>query len=50
VINRVFRVFLCRAENSLSLDDLARLTNTRRRKIRSAIKKFGDRMGIVAQE
>jgi len=50
VIDRVFRLFLCRSEHSLSLDDLARLANTRRRKIRAAINKYGDRLGIVAQE
>lgn len=50
VIDRVFRLFLCRTEHSLSLDDLARLANTRRRKIRAAIKKYGDRLGIVARE
>ena len=49
VINRVFRVFLCRPEGSLSLDDLARLTETRRRKIRAAIKRQGDQLGIVAK-
>ena len=49
VINRVFRVFLCRSEGSLSLDDLARLTETRRRKIRAAIKRQGDQLGIVAK-
>jgi hypothetical protein len=50
VINRVFRVFLCRSERSLSLDDLARLTDTRRRKIRAAINKQGDQLGIVAKD
>jgi hypothetical protein len=46
VIYRVFRLFLCRSEHSLSLDDLARLAKTRRRKIRAAIKKHGERLGI----
>lgn len=47
VINRVFRLFLCRAEHSLSLDELTRLAKTRRRKIRAAIEKYGERLGIV---
>lgn len=46
VINRVFRLFLCRPEHSLSLDDLVRLAQTRRRKIRAAIQKYGVRLGI----
>jgi hypothetical protein len=50
VINRVFRVFLCRSERSLSLDDLARLTDTRRRKIRAAIHRHGVELGIVAKD
>jgi hypothetical protein len=47
VIDRVFRLFLCRLENSLTLDDLARLAQTRRRKIRAAIKRQGEPLGIV---
>jgi hypothetical protein len=47
VINRVFRLLLCRPEHSLALDDLARLAKTRRRKIRAAINKHGERLGIV---
>lgn len=47
VINRVFRLFLCRPEHTLSLNDLARLAQTRRRKIRAAIEKHGERLGIV---
>jgi hypothetical protein len=39
-------LFLCRPEHSLSLDDLARLAKTRRRKIRAAIKQHGRRLGI----
>lgn len=46
VINRVFRLFLCRPEHSLSLDDLARLAKTRRRKIKAAIIKHGERLRI----
>jgi hypothetical protein len=47
VINRVFRLFLCRAEHTLSLDDLTPLAKTRRRKIRAAIEKYGEALGIV---
>ena len=46
VINRVLRLFLCRPEQSLSLDLLAHLAKTRRRKIRAAIKKHGAGLGI----
>jgi hypothetical protein len=46
VINRVFRLFLCRPEHTLSLDNLAHLAQTRRRKIRAAIKKHGAGLGI----
>jgi hypothetical protein len=48
VINRLFRLFLCRPEHTLSLDDLVRLAQTRRRKIRAAIVRYGERLGIVA--
>ena len=49
IIQRVFRLFLCRPEHTLSLDDLARLSHThRRRKIRAAIQKHGGRLGIEA--
>jgi len=47
LINRVFRLFLCRPEHSLSLDDLSRLAKTRRRKIRAAINRHGQQLGIV---
>jgi hypothetical protein len=47
VINRVFRLFLCRPEHTLSLDDLTRLAHTRRRKIRAAIDRYGEQLGIV---
>jgi hypothetical protein len=47
VIDRVFRLFLCRPEHTLSLDDLARLGETRRRKVKAAIEKYGERLGIV---
>jgi hypothetical protein len=47
VINRAFRVFLCRPEHTLSLGDLARLTQTRRRKVKAALQKYGERLGIV---
>jgi hypothetical protein len=46
VIDRVFRLFLCRSEHTLSLDDLTRLAGTRRRKIRAAITRYGERLGI----
>jgi len=46
VINRVFRLFLCRPEHSLSLDELTLLAKARRRKIRAAIKKHGEGLGI----
>ncbi len=49
VIHRVFRLLLCRPEHSLSLDDLTRLAKTRRRKIRAAIEKYGEQLGIVVQ-
>jgi hypothetical protein len=49
VIHRVFRLFLCRPEHSLSLDDLTRLAKTRRRKIRAAIEKYGEALGIVVK-
>jgi hypothetical protein len=47
LINRVFRLFICRPEHSLSLDDLSRLAKTRRRKIRAAINRHGQQLGIV---
>jgi hypothetical protein len=47
VINRLFRLFLCRPEHTLSLDDLVRLAQTRRRKIRAAIARYGERLGIA---
>lgn len=47
VINRVFRLLLCCPEQALSLDDLTRLAGTRRRKVRAAIEKYGERLGIV---
>jgi hypothetical protein len=47
VVDRVFRLFLCRYENTLSINDLARLAETRRSKIKTALKKYGDRLGIV---
>jgi hypothetical protein len=47
LINRVFRLFLCRPERSLSLDELAQLAKTRRRKIRATINKHGQQLGIV---
>jgi hypothetical protein len=47
LINRVFRLFLCRPEHSLSLDDLSRLAKTRRRKLRATINKHGQQLGIV---
>jgi hypothetical protein len=47
LINRIFRLFLCRPERSLSLDELAQLAKTRRRKIRAAIGKHGQQLGIV---
>ncbi len=47
VVDRVFRLFLCRPEHTLSLDDLARLAQTRRRKVRAVIEKYGDRLGIL---
>ena len=47
VINRVFRLFICRPEHTLSLDDLARLADTRRRKIRAAVDRYGEKLGIV---
>jgi hypothetical protein len=47
VIERVFRLFLCRAEHTLSLDDLARLAKTRRRKVKAALSRQGGRLGIV---
>jgi hypothetical protein len=47
IVNRVFRLFLCRPEYSLSLDDLTRLAGTRRRKVRSAIQKYGAKLGIL---
>jgi hypothetical protein len=46
IINRVFRLFLCRPEHSLSLNDLVQLAQTRRRKIRAAIEKYGEQLGI----
>jgi hypothetical protein len=46
IIDRVFRLFLCRPERTLSLDNLARLAETRRRKIRAVIEKYGERLGI----
>jgi hypothetical protein len=46
VIERVFRLFLCRPEHTLSLDDLARLGRTRRRKVKAALEKYGGRLGI----
>jgi hypothetical protein len=48
VIDRVFRLFLCRAEHTLSLDGLTRLAHTRRRKVKAALEKHGERLGIVA--
>jgi hypothetical protein len=48
VIDRVFRLLLCRPEHTLSLGDLARLGKMRRRKVRAAIEKYGARLGIVA--
>jgi hypothetical protein len=48
VINRLFRLFLCRPEHTLTLDDLVRFAHTRRRKIRSAIDRYGERLGIIA--
>jgi len=47
VVNRVFRLFLCRPEHTLSLDDLVQFSKTRRRKIRSAISRYGQRLGII---
>jgi hypothetical protein len=47
VINRIFRLFLCRPEHSLTLDALTQLASTRRRKIRAAITKYGEQLGIV---
>lgn len=47
VINRVFRLFLCRPEHTLSLADLTRLADTRRRKIRAAIDRYGEQLGII---
>ena len=47
VIDRVFRLFLCRAEHTRSLDDLTRLVHTRRRKVKAALEKHGERLGIV---
>ena len=49
IIDRVFRLFLCRPERTLSLDDLVRLAGTRRRKIRAVIEKYGERLGIVVK-
>jgi hypothetical protein len=47
VMDRIFRLFLCRAEHTLSLDDLTRLAQTRRRKVKAALEKHGERLGIV---
>jgi hypothetical protein len=47
VIDRVFRLFLCRSERTLSLGDLARLGQTRRRKVKAALAKHGGQLGIV---
>jgi hypothetical protein len=46
VIERIFRLFLCRPERTLSFDDLARLGQTRRRKVKAALEKYGERLGI----
>ena len=47
IIDRVFRLFLCRPEHTLTLDDLTRLSQTRRRKkVRAALLKYGGRLGI----
>lgn len=48
VIDRIFRIFLCRSERTLSLGDLARLGKTRRRKVKAALARQGGRLGIVA--
>jgi len=47
VVDRVFRLFLCRSEHTLSLDDLARLARTRRRKVKAVLEKHGDQLGIL---
>jgi hypothetical protein len=47
VIDRLLRIFICRSERTLSLDDLARLSQTRRRKVKAALEKQGGRLGIV---
>ena len=47
VVDRIFRLFLCRSEHTLSLDDLARLAKTRRRKVKAVLEKHGDQLGIL---
>ncbi len=47
IIDRLFRLFLCRPEHTLTLDDLTRQSHTRRRrKVRAALQKHGGRLGI----
>jgi hypothetical protein len=48
VIDRLFRIFLCRPEHTLSLDDLAHWGKTRRRKVKAALERYGEQLGIVA--
>ncbi len=47
MIDRLLRIFICRPEHTLSLDDLARLSKTRRRKVKAVLNKQGARLGIV---
>lgn len=47
VIDRLLRIFICRSERTLSLDDLTRLSGTRRRKVKAALEKQGARLGVV---
>jgi hypothetical protein len=48
VIDRLFRLFLCRPEHTQSLDDLAHRAKTRRRKVKAALERYGEQLGIVA--
>ncbi len=47
VVNRLFRLFLCRPEHSLSLDRLSQLASTRRKKVKASLRDKGDRLGMV---
>lgn len=47
VIDRLFRLFVCRPEHSLSLDRLSQLASTRRKKVKAALQDKGERLGIL---